>query len=127
MAPDDRENGLGHFRIGQWLMEAGQFEEAAASFRRTLELSPRFSKVFQLLGACLLKLGRRDEAARTLAEGWKAADENGDKMPRDEMGKLLAELGEPVPEPRRTEAAGPGTGFPCQRPICVPRRPARQL
>ena len=32
------------------------------SFRRTLELTPEFSKVFQLLGECLNKLDRKDEA-----------------------------------------------------------------
>ena len=51
MASDDPDNELGHFRLGQLLMEDGQFEEAVKSFRRTLELSPQFSKVFQLLGA----------------------------------------------------------------------------
>src|SRR5262245_1913238 len=127
MATDDPDNELGHFRLGQLLMEAGQFEDAAASFRRTLELSPRFSKVFQLLGSCLLKLNRRDDAVRALTEGWKTADENGDKMPRDEMGKMLKELGEPVPEPTRTAATGPGTGFPCQRPTCMSRGNTRQL
>ena len=45
MANDDPDNELGHYRLGQLLMEAGQFEEAVASFRRTLELSPQFSKV----------------------------------------------------------------------------------
>src|SRR5262245_52857352 len=96
MAADDPENELGHFRLGQLLMEAGAFDEAAASFARTLELSPQFSKVYQLLGACRLKLGQRAEAVQTLTAGWKIADERGDKMPRDEMGKMLRELGEPV-------------------------------
>ena len=48
MANDDPENELGHFRLGQLLAEAGDHEEAIKSFRRTLELSPQFSKVFQL-------------------------------------------------------------------------------
>ena len=62
MANDDPDNELGHFRLGQLLLEDGQFEEAVKSFRRTLELSPQFSKVFQLLGSCLIKLNRRDDA-----------------------------------------------------------------
>ena len=37
MASDDPDNELGHFRLGQLYMEARQFEEAIASFCRTLE------------------------------------------------------------------------------------------
>src|SRR5580698_6153469 len=89
MAADDPDNELGHFRLGQLLMEDGQFEEAVKSFRRTLELSPQFSKVFQLLGACLIKLGKRDDAVGVLKQGFAVADERGDNIPREEMVKLL--------------------------------------
>src|SRR5258708_29984557 len=85
MANDDPENELGHFRLGQLLMEAGQFEDAAASFARTLELSPTFSKVFQLLAECRLKLDQKDEAIKVLNAGWHTADARGDKMPRHAM------------------------------------------
>jgi tetratricopeptide (TPR) repeat protein len=126
MAQDDPDNELGHFRLGQLLMEDNQYEEAARSFQRTLVLSPQFSKVYQLLAECQLKLGRRDEAVATLKEGHKIADQRGDKMPRDAMAQMLAGLGVEVP----AEAAGgggPRTGFPCQRPGCVAVGEARQL
>ena len=129
MAADDPDNELGHFRLGQLLMEGGQFDEAIKSFQRTLELSPHFSKVYQLLGSCLLQLGRRDEAVRTLREGFAVADERGDNMPRDEMARMLGQLGEPVPASKRAAAgAGPaGDGFRCQRPGCMAGSRARQL
>src|SRR5262249_10956576 len=104
MAQDDPDNELGHFRLGQLLMENGQVEDAARSFQRTLVLSPAFSKVYQLLAQCQLTLGRRDEAVRTLQEGYKTADQRGDKMPRDEMGRMLTELGEEVPAARPAAA-----------------------
>ena len=126
MASDDPDNELGHFRLGQLLMEAGQHEDAAQSFRRTLELSPQFSKVYQLLGSCLIKLNRRDEAIKVLQEGFAVADERGDNMPRDEMAKLLVELGQPKPAPRKV-AAPAGDGFRCQRPGCMAGSRARQL
>src|SRR5260370_29411784 len=78
MANDDPENELGHFRLGQLLTEAGQYEEAASSFARTLELSPHFSKVFQLLAECRIKLNQHDEAVKVLKTGWHTADERGD-------------------------------------------------
>jgi tetratricopeptide (TPR) repeat protein len=130
MANDDPDNELGHFRLGQLLMEDGQYEEAVKSFRRTLELSPQFSKVFQLLGTCLIKLGRRDEAVQVLRDGFAVADQRGDNIPREEMVKLLVQLGEPAPvaqKPAPSAAAGPGGGFACHRPGCFAGSHARQL
>jgi tetratricopeptide (TPR) repeat protein len=127
MANDDPDNELGHFRLGQLLMEAGENEEAARSFRRTLELSPQFSKVYQLLGATLLNLNRPDEAAAVLQQGYAVADERGDNMPRDEMGKMLVQLGKPLPASRAPAAGSVSGGFRCQRPGCMAGRYARQL
>src|SRR3954470_21156033 len=119
MAQDDPENELGHFRLGQLLLEDAQHEEAARSFQRTLVLSPAFSKVYLLLAQCQLKLDRRDEAIATLKEGYKVADQRGDKMPRDDMAKLLTELGEEVPAARPV-TRGPQAGeIACARPGCV--------
>jgi tetratricopeptide (TPR) repeat protein len=129
MASDDPENELGHFRLGQLLAEAGQHQEAVQSFRRTLELSPQFSKVFQLLGASLLQLGNREAAAKVLRDGFAVADERGDTMPRDEMAKLLVQLGEAAPISKKSSGAGAGTGdgFHCQRPGCMAGSRARKL
>jgi tetratricopeptide (TPR) repeat protein len=69
MANDDPDNELGHYRLGQLYMENKQFEEAVASFNRTLILSPQFSKVFQLLGNSLLSLDKKAEAVTTLQKG----------------------------------------------------------
>ena len=52
MTTDDPENELGHFRLGQLFMEDAKYAEGIKSFERTLELSPQFSKVYQLLGEC---------------------------------------------------------------------------
>jgi tetratricopeptide (TPR) repeat protein len=119
MAQDDPDNELGHFRLGQLLMEDNQFDDAARSFQRTLVLSPAFSKVYLLLAQCQVKLNRRDEAAATLKEGFKIADQRGDKMPRDDMAKLLTELGEEAPA-IKPASRGPQAGeIACQRPGCV--------
>src|SRR5205823_6363238 len=93
MANDDPDNELGHYRLGQLLLEDKQYAEAIRSFRRTLELSPQLSKVYQLLAQALLAEGRRDEAVATLRQGFALADERGDNLPRDDMARMLAELG----------------------------------
>ena len=77
MANDDPENELGHYRLGQLLLEDKQYDEAIRSFRRTLELSPQFSKVYQLLGECFTRLGQTDKAVEVLTRGWQTADERG--------------------------------------------------
>lgn len=129
MATDDPENELGHFRLAQLLMEDQQLEEAVKSFRRTLELSPQFSKVYQLVGRCLIDLGRKDEAVQVLLHGYQVADERGDNMPREEMAKMLKELGAEVPAAAKQQAASPGEpgGFRCQRPGCSAGRSAHPL
>jgi Fe-S cluster biosynthesis and repair protein YggX len=130
MATDDPENELGHFRLGQLLMDDSQFAEAAKSFERTLELSPQFSKVYQLLGECRVKLDEKAKAIEVLTAGVKVADERGDKMPRDAMAKMLTDLGAPIPvaAPTAVEDDGtPGTGFKCAAPGCAAGKRARQL
>lgn len=128
MATDDPDNELGHFRLGQLLMENDQPAEAVKSFERTLELSPQFSKVFQLLGECRIKLGQNDEAVAVLTKGWQNADEKGDRLPKEAMEKLLKSLGAPIPRPQAPVDDGtPGTGFRCQRPGCMEGKRARQL
>jgi Fe-S cluster biosynthesis and repair protein YggX len=129
MANDDPDNELGHYRLGQLLMEAQQYPEAIQSFRRTLELSPRFSKVYHLLGQSLLANRQREEAAAILKQGFEVADEQGDNMPREAMARMLVELGEPEPVSKKTQASGPtaGDGFRCQRPGCWAGDRARQL
>jgi Fe-S cluster biosynthesis and repair protein YggX len=130
MANDDPDNELGHYRLGQLLMEARQFPEAIQSFRRTLELSPRFSKVYQLLAQCLLDDDiQRAEAIAVLKQGFDVSDEQGDNMPRDAMARMLKELGEPEPVSKKKAAGAPegAGGFRCQRPGCWAGSRARQL
>lgn len=131
MANDDPDNELGHYRLGQLLMEAQQQPEAIQSFRRTLELSPRFSKVYHLLGQSLLANNQRDEAIAALQQGFDVADEQGDNMPREAMARMLVELGQPEPVSKKKattggEAAAAG-GFRCQRPGCAAGAHAHQL
>ncbi|OWK34825.1 tetratricopeptide repeat protein [Fimbriiglobus ruber] len=40
MATDDPDNELGHFRLGQLLMEDNQHAAAVEAFEKTVELSP---------------------------------------------------------------------------------------
>ena len=130
MATDDPDNELGHFRLGQYYIEDNQPAEAVKSFERTLELSPQFSKVFQLLGECHIKLDQKEKAIEVLTKGWHNADEKGDRLPKEAMAKLLASIGAPVPQaqaPKAEDDGSPGTGFRCERPGCTEGKRAREL
>jgi len=128
MTTDDPENELGHFRLGQLLMDDNQHAEAVKSFETTLILSPQFSKVYQLLGECFTKLGQPDKAVEVMTRGWTVADQRGDKMPRDTMATMLAKLGAPIPKKQEAVADdGPDTGFRCSRPGCSEGKRAVRL
>ncbi len=98
MASDDPQNVLAHFSLGQEYFRAGQFEPALSSLTRAVELEPNLSKAYLLIGQSLLKLNRRDDAVESLTRGMKIAHERGDVMPKNEIAKLLLDIGAPVPE-----------------------------
>ena len=101
MVEGDPEDDLAHFRLGQALMDDEQYPEAVKVFERTLELTPGFSRVFQYLGDCLIKAGQKDRAIEVLTKGWTTANERGDRLPMEAMGKLLASLGAAIPSTGR--------------------------
>src|SRR5206468_11281572 len=98
MATDDPDNALGHFSLGRELLNADQPAEAVASFERVLRIDPNLSRAYLLLATALLQADRRDDAVSRLTTGLKVAHERGDVLPRNEMTKMLSDLGAPVPE-----------------------------
>jgi Fe-S cluster biosynthesis and repair protein YggX len=107
MADADPDNELGHFSLGRALFDAGQTEGAVASFRRVIEINPNLSKVYQLLATALLKLGQREPAVDALTRGVSVADQRGDFLPKNEMIRMLQDLGAPVPELKSAAPARP--------------------
>jgi uncharacterized protein HemY len=95
---DDPENELGHFRLGQLLLEDAQYSEAVKSFERTVAISPDFSKAYQLLGECHLKLAQKSRAIEVLTKGCVAAEKRGDDIQRITMEQHLISLGVAVPK-----------------------------
>lgn len=110
MAEADPENELGHFSLGRAYADAERYDEAAASFRRVVELNPQHSKAYALLGWSEKQAGRPDEAKKVLLDGFKIAHERGDMMPRDEMSVLLKELGVEPPSVEEAPQAASGAG-----------------
>src|SRR5437588_11365305 len=105
MAEADPDNELGHFSLGRAYLDAGQFPQAVESFEKVIQINPKLSKVYQLLATALLKQEQRDAAIERLTAGVKMADERGDLMPKNDMIKMLKDLGAPVPELKSSATA----------------------
>jgi Fe-S cluster biosynthesis and repair protein YggX len=97
MAEADPNNELGHFSLGRALLDNNQPMDAARSFERALGLNPNLSKAYQLLATALLKAEQKEQAVAQLQAGVKVADARGDLMPKNEMIRMLKELGAEVP------------------------------
>ncbi len=97
MAEADPENELGHFSLGKAYLEAERFSEAVTPLARVVELNPRLSKAYQLLGEAYDRAGQRDKAIAIVTRGVTVADDQGDRMPRDAMAGMLRHWGELVP------------------------------
>jgi Fe-S cluster biosynthesis and repair protein YggX len=98
MAEADPSNELGHFSLGKAYLDAQMPGPAIASFGRVLELNPNIAKVYQLLAEALLKENKKSEAIARLTSGVEVATARGDMMPRNEMVRMLRDLGAAVPE-----------------------------
>jgi Fe-S cluster biosynthesis and repair protein YggX len=107
MAEADPNNELGHFSLGKAYLDAGQTPDAIKSFERSLELNPNTAKVYQLLAMAMLKEDRRAEAIQRLTRGVEVAAARGDLMPKNEMVRMLQDLGAPVPASATTASAQP--------------------
>lgn len=123
MVEADPENELGHFSLGKAYLEAGRFQDAVTPLSRAVELNPRMSKAYQLLGDALHKTSRQEEAIDVLTRGVTVADQQGDRMPRDAMAEMLGEWGAPIPAFKEAVRSGPAEatagaatpGFQCSR------------
>jgi Fe-S cluster biosynthesis and repair protein YggX len=103
-SPNDE---LGHFSLGKLLMEAGRVEEAAGEFDKVIELNPNQGRAYQMSAAALLQLGQKAKAIEKLTAGVQVAHARGDMMPKNEMLRMLEELGAPAPELKKAEPERP--------------------
>ena len=89
----DPDDPVVHYGLGSELMRFQEYEEAAAAFRRTLELKPDYSAAHRELGKALEKLGRREEAIAAYQKGKEIACRKGDLQTEREIDVFLKRLG----------------------------------
>lgn len=110
MTESDPDNELGHFSLGKTCLEIGDYRQAVASLRRTIELSPQNSKAYYLLA--MAQKGAQDVAgaADTLRRGYEVATARGDMMPRKDIITMMKTLGLPLPAGAEDAVAAPAAG-----------------
>jgi tetratricopeptide (TPR) repeat protein len=74
-------NPLYPYWVGRLDYDDGQYATAVESFRRALELDPRFMRAYDNLGLCYEALGRFDEALRSWEEAIRLNDGQKTKSP----------------------------------------------
>lgn len=103
MTQADPDNDMGWFSLGNAYRDAERLEDADMAYARCIGLNAAMSRAYQTRGQVLMDLGRTEEAAAVLTEGYQSAAQRGDVMPQKAMGALLEKLGEPVPEVAKVE------------------------
>lgn len=98
MAHDDPDNELGHFSLGKAYLDAGMYDGAIAALERVVQINPNMSRAYALSAQALLGKNQRDLAIEKLTTGVNIAQQRGDLMARDDMVKMLRDLGAPAPQ-----------------------------
>lgn len=86
------DNALLRYGLGGEYLKLNQSDRAIEHLRRALELDPRYSAAWKLLGQAQVAAGRNDEAMAAYAEGVRVADEKGDVQAGKEMRVFLKRL-----------------------------------
>ena len=87
-------NPLYPYWVGRLDYDDGQYATAVESFRRALELDPRFMRAYDNLGLCYEALGRFDEALRSWEEAIRLNEGQKTKSPWPplNLGLMLTRL-----------------------------------
>src|SRR5262245_32729134 len=87
------EDPLANFGLGQALLSAGRFAEAAECFATVVRVSPRYTAAYRGLGRALEGAGHAAEAIRAYEDGIAVSRDTGDIQTGKEMSVFLKRLG----------------------------------
>lgn len=80
-----KESALLRFSLGSEYLKLEQIWVAIFHFKRALELDPKYSAAWKMLGAALEKGNNPNEALQTFRHGIAVAEQRGDKQAAKEM------------------------------------------
>lgn len=80
-----KETALLRMSLGNEYLKRGEAQRAADHLARAVELDPKYSAAWKLLGKALADAGRKAEALAAYRRGIVVAEEKGDKQAAKEM------------------------------------------
>jgi predicted Zn-dependent protease len=80
------------FSLGTEYLGIGARDEAIRHLRRAVELDPKYSAAWKLLGRSLAEAGRDDDAILAYRDGIEVAEKQGDRQAAKEMNVFLKRL-----------------------------------
>lgn len=87
-----QDNALLRYGLGNELLKAGRFDQAADQLRRAVVHDPNYSAAWKLLGQALTAAGRTGDAVQAYEIGIGAAEAKGDLQAAREMTVFLKRL-----------------------------------
>jgi uncharacterized protein HemY len=88
----DPNDPMTHFGLGKAYGEEQQWERAAESYRRAIELKSDYTAAYDGLTEALRALGRTDELRNMLEKGIAVGTSTGDHIPTEKMKARLHRL-----------------------------------
>ncbi|MBI3804081.1 MAG: tetratricopeptide repeat protein [Nitrospirae bacterium] len=85
----DPKSEITHFGLGQACYDEGLFEEGAASMGRAIAIKPDYTAAYEILGRCLEKIGKLEEARAIYEKGIEIGGQKGDMIPTEKMKARL--------------------------------------
>ncbi len=86
MLASGKETALLRFSLGNEYLKRGEPARASEHLRRAVELDPKYSAAWKILGKALADAGRQaEQALAAYRQGIAVADEKGDKQAAKEM------------------------------------------
>ena len=86
------DNPLLRFGLGKGYLDLGDYPRAAEHFQRCIELDPKYSAAWKLLGKAHQGQGNLPAARQAWERGLQAAQAHGDKQAEKEMTVFLKKL-----------------------------------
>jgi Tfp pilus assembly protein PilF len=86
MLAGGKETALLQFSLGNEYVKRGDHARAAEHLRRAVELDPKYSAAWKILGRALAGDGQAEQALAAYRQGIAVAEAKGDKQASKEMG-----------------------------------------
>ena len=85
----DPKSEITHFGLGQASYDEGLFAEGAAAMARAIEIKPDYTAAYEILGRCLEKMEKLEEAEAVYLKGIEIGTQKGDLIPTEKMKARL--------------------------------------